>query len=38
MLKGNEKKEKVDYEGTSPLITYENVYKIKRRVDYKIKK
>lgn len=37
-LREMKKKEKIDYEGASPLITYENVYKIKRRTDYKIKK
>ncbi len=37
-LREMKKKEKIDYDGTSPLITYENVYKIKRRADYKIKK
>ena len=35
----NMKKQKViDYEGASPLVTYENVYKIKRKVIYKILK
>lgn len=27
----------IDYEGTSPLVTYENVYKMMRKIDYKIK-
>ncbi len=28
---------KINYEGTSPLVTYENVYKLKKRIDYKVK-
>lgn len=36
-LKKMKKNNEVEYEGLSPLITYENVYKTKRKVEYKIK-
>lgn len=36
-LKKMKKNKEVDYEGLSPLITYDNVVKIKRRVEYKTK-
>ena len=35
-LKEMKRKGEVFYEGSSPLVTYENVYKIKKRVDYKL--
>jgi three-Cys-motif partner protein len=31
------KKGEVDYEGLSPLITYDNVYKYRKKVDYKLR-
>jgi hypothetical protein len=37
-LREMKKKGDIYYEGISPLITYENVYKTKKKVDYKIKK
>ncbi|WP_225975347.1 hypothetical protein [Panacibacter ginsenosidivorans] len=37
-LKEMKKNGEIDYEGLSPLVTYENVYKNKRKLDYKIKK
>ncbi len=36
-LKQMKKKGEIDYEGISPLVTYENVYKLKKRIDYKLK-
>lgn len=27
----------INYDGSSPLVTYENVYKLKKKMDYKIK-
>jgi three-Cys-motif partner protein len=36
-LKEMKKNKEVAYEGLSPLITYENVFKTKRKVEYKIK-
>jgi len=36
-LRELKKEGKIYYEGASPLVTYENVYKIKRIIDYKIK-
>jgi three-Cys-motif partner protein len=36
-LRDMKKNNKIYYEGISPLITYKNVYKIKEKVDYKIK-
>jgi len=36
-LKEMKKNGEIDYEGVSPLITYENVYRNNRIVDYKIK-
>lgn len=35
-LKEMKRNKEIDFEGVSPLITYENVYKINRRVEYKI--
>ena len=35
-LKKLKKEGKVTYEGRSPLITYDNVYKKKKRMDYKV--
>ncbi len=37
-LKEMKKKGEVHFDGTSPLITYENVFKIKKRLEYKINK
>jgi three-Cys-motif partner protein len=37
-LREMKKKGDIYYEGISPLITYENVYKAKKKVNYKIKK
>jgi three-Cys-motif partner protein len=37
-LREMKKKNEIYYEGMSPLITYENIYKINKRVDYKIKR
>ncbi len=34
-LKVMKKEKLVDYEGVSPLVTYDNVYKIKKKLDYK---
>lgn len=36
-LRMMKKKGEIDYEGLSPLITYDNVYKSKKKVDYKIR-
>ena len=36
-LKEMKKNGEIDYEGTSPLVTYENVFKNKRKVEYKVK-
>ena len=36
-LKKMKLKGEINYEGTSPLVTYENVYKKKKKIDYKIK-
>ena len=36
-LRQMKRNKEVEYEGLSPLITYENVYKSKRKVEYKIK-
>lgn len=35
-LKDMKRKNEIQYEGVSPLVTYENVYKKKRSVEYKI--
>ncbi len=35
-LKQMKKEGKVEYFGTSPLVTYENVYKKKMKIDYKV--
>lgn len=35
-LKEMKKNKEIDYEGLSPLVTYENVYKVKRKMEYKI--
>jgi three-Cys-motif partner protein len=37
-LREMKRKGEIYYEGVSPLITYENVFKMKKKVDYKIKK
>lgn len=37
-LKEMKKNGELDYEGTSPLVTYENVYKNKKKIEYKILK
>lgn len=37
-LREMKKKGEISYEGTSPLVTYEQVYKMKRKVDYIILK
>lgn len=34
-LKAMKREKLVDYEGVSPLVTYDNVYKIKKKLDYK---
>lgn len=36
-LREMKKKGEVSYEGISPLVTYDNVYKLKKKTDYKIK-
>ncbi|MBK8490223.1 MAG: hypothetical protein IPL49_04765 [Saprospirales bacterium] len=35
-LKAMKKEKLIDYQGTSPLVTYEKAYKEKRRVEYQI--
>lgn len=35
-LKEMKRKGEIDYEGLSPLVTYENVYKAKKKIEYKI--
>jgi three-Cys-motif partner protein len=37
VLQQMKKNGEVSYEGTSPLVTYDNVYSKKRRIEYKIK-
>lgn len=34
-LRNMKKKKEIDYESSSPLVTYENVYKIKKKITYK---
>lgn len=36
-LKEMKRNKEIDYEGISPLITYENVFKTKRKIEYKIR-
>lgn len=36
-LKALKKEGKINYDGSSPLVTYKNVYKIKKIINYKIK-
>ncbi len=36
-LKKMKSESEINYEGTSPLVTYENVYKMKKKIEYKIK-
>ncbi len=35
-LKSMKKEKEVDYDSTSPLVTYENVYKLKKKITYKV--
>lgn len=35
-IKKLKKEGKISYEGTSPLVTYENVYKDKKQINYKV--
>jgi three-Cys-motif partner protein len=35
-LRDLKRQKKIDYDGTSPLVTYENVYKLKKKLIYKI--
>lgn len=35
-LKNMKKKKEIHYESSSPLVTYENVYKIKKKITYKV--
>lgn len=35
-LRNLKRQKKVEYEGTSPLVTYENVYKLKKKITYKL--
>jgi len=37
-LKNMKKQKEIDYESSSPLVTYENVYKIKKKITYKVLK
>lgn len=37
-LKGMKKNEEVSFEGISPLVTYDNVYKNKKKIEYQILK
>ena len=34
-LRDLKRQKKIDYDGTSPLVTYENVYKLKKKLIYK---
>lgn len=36
VLRNMKKSEEVSYESSSPLVTYENVYKVKRKLEYRI--
>lgn len=38
VLREMKKNKEVDYEGTSPLVTYNNVFKEKKKIEYKVRK